>query len=449
MAYWYGYGRSKSIKNIDKEKVINESDYLVQFSVLERMGTKELKDQKSLYEDLQHLLNNIYSVEIFKKNLKELNSEIKKIENTLILHQKDLKSYLTNIKDKKIYYKEKKAFFPTKIAVSLLTLPESASKSIFKIEKKINETLKNKKLEECIDFFERINSHIHQHFHLFNITIFPSNKFSWDEQTKDSKVFFDPYGFLFNHKLTFDRYIQDKFDLLKSRDKVNFNVSETSFNKSYLKEILDLYDVYDDYLIDNKDTWPHQYVRFDDTSYTKEYEKESDAESLKEIKKSINSYGGSKDKFFYNEKLYKNYHKSINEIISKYLRKIELLIRAKLKKVKKEENVGYVYVLKSIGYPGMYKIGSTYGLPEERAEDLSGTNVPDPWTVTAKIKIKDAEYYEKQIHKILAEFRYRRGREFFKIDLSKIKDCLKQVSDVTEKGSLKLKFSQLQKKIDI
>ena len=106
-------------------------------------------------------------------------------------------------------------------------------------------------------------------------------------------------------------------------------------------------------------------------------------------------------------------------------------------------------MLKSIGYPGMYKIGSTYGLPEERAEELSGTNVPDPWTVTAKIKIKDAEYYEKQIHKILAEFRYKKGREFFKADINKIKDCLKQVSDVTEKGSLKLKFSQLQKKIDI
>ena len=97
----------------------------------------------------------------------------------------------------------------------------------------------------------------------------------------------------------------------------------------------------------------------------------------------------------------------------------------------------------------MYKIGSTYGLAEERAEELSGTNVPDPWVVTAKIKIKDAEYFEKQIHKIFAEFRYRKDREFFKIDLEKIKDCLKQVSSATEKGSLKLKYSQLQKKIDI
>ena len=97
----------------------------------------------------------------------------------------------------------------------------------------------------------------------------------------------------------------------------------------------------------------------------------------------------------------------------------------------------------------MYKIGSTYGLPEQRAEDLSGTNVPDPWTVTGKIKIKDAEYYEKQIHKILAEFRYRKGREFFKTDLSKIKDCLKQVSEATDNGSLKLKLSQLQKIINI
>ena len=79
--------------------------------------------------------------------------------------------------------------------------------------------------------------------------------------------------------------------------------------------MLDLYDVYDDYLIDNKDTWPHQYIRFDDTSYTNEYDKDSDAKHLKEIrstKKSINSYAGSKDKFF----IIKNYIKiTINQLM--------------------------------------------------------------------------------------------------------------------------------------
>ena len=133
----------------------------------------------------------------------------------------------------------------------------------------------------------------------------------------------------------------------------------------------------------------------------------------------------------------------------KQLRKIELYIRSKEDQIKKEEGVGYVYVAKSIGYPGMYKIGSTYGNPKKRVEDLSGTNVPDPWTLAEKIKIKDAEYYEKLIHKLLSKYRYRKGREFFKLDLDQIKMCLKQVSQISEKGSKKLTLAKMQKEIKL
>ena len=91
----------------------------------------------------------------------------------------------------------------------------------------------------------------------------------------------------------------------------------------------------------------------------------------------------------------------------------------------------------------MYKIGSTYGLAEERAEELSGTNVPDPWTVATKIKILDALYYEKQMHKILTKYRYRKGREFFKVDISVIKKCLSNILDKSDKGRKKVTFSVL------
>ena len=149
------------------------------------------------------------------------------------------------------------------------------------------------------------------------------------------------------------------------------------------------------------------------------------------------------------KKYYKELFKKEIDIRNKQLRKIELVKRSREKGRKKIENVGYVYVLKSIGYPGLYKIGSTYGLVEERAEELSGTNVPDPWMPAGKIKLKNAEYYEKQIHKLLKDSRYRKGREFFKVDLSKIKDCFKKVSELSDKGEKKLTISDLKKGIKI
>ena len=40
-------------------------------------------------------------------------------------------------------------------------------------------------------------------------------------------------------------------------------------------------------------------------------------------------------------------------------------------------------------------------------------------------------------HKLMKKYRVEQGREFFKLDLNKIKDCLKEVSALTEKGKKK------------
>ena len=138
------------------------------------------------------------------------------------------------------------------------------------------------------------------------------------------------------------------------------------------------------------------------------------------------------------------------EAIEKFLRKIELATRAKKKGKEKMENVGYVYVLSNESLPpNTYKIGSTYGLPEERAEDLTGTGHITPFKVVGKIKVQSAEYYEKSIHELLKDYRVKEGREFFKLDLKKIKDCLKQVSELSDKGEKKLTLSDLKKRIKI
>jgi len=138
------------------------------------------------------------------------------------------------------------------------------------------------------------------------------------------------------------------------------------------------------------------------------------------------------------------------EIFVKHKRRIELILRARKKDKEKTENVGYVYVLSNQSLPpNTYKIGSTYGLPEERAEELTGTGHLTPFKVVDKIKIKDAEYYEKSIHKLLNKYRVKQNKEFFELELDKIKDCLQQVSILSEKGEKKVALAALKKKIKI
>ena len=146
----------------------------------------------------------------------------------------------------------------------------------------------------------------------------------------------------------------------------------------------------------------------------------------------------------------KNYYKEEIEIFNKNNRQIELIIRARKKGEEKMENVGYVYVLSNESLPSnFYKIGSTYGLPEERAEDLTVSGHLTPFKVVGKIKVQSAEYYEKSIHKLLIDYRVKEGREFFKLDLKKIEDCFKQVSELSDKGKEKLTLSDLKKRIKI
>ena len=70
-----------------------------------------------------------------------------------------------------------------------------------------------------------------------------------------------------------------------------------------------------------------------------------------------------------------------------------------------------------------------------------------PFKVEFQIRMKDAEYYEKKIHKLLNK--YRVGKEYFELELDKIKDCLQQVSILSEKGQKKVALADLKKKIKI
>lgn len=141
--------------------------------------------------------------------------------------------------------------------------------------------------------------------------------------------------------------------------------------------------------------------------------------------------------------------KVFTEFNDKILRKIELLLRSKAKQKEKLENVGYVYVLSNEAYPGVYKIGSTYGLVEERAEELTGTGHLHSFVPEFSIKIESAEYFEKTTHSLFKEYRVKQGREFFKMELKIIKMALKQIKTITNDGKIKFKTGELKKKIGL
>jgi len=141
------------------------------------------------------------------------------------------------------------------------------------------------------------------------------------------------------------------------------------------------------------------------------------------------------------------FEKEISEFENKILPHLEVKIR-KIERIEHAStNNSFVYILSNKSHPKIYKIGSTSGTPKDRAIELSSTGVLFPHEVAFQIKIKNAQHYEILTHKILDKFRVRENREFFELELDRIKDCLKQVSKISNNGTLKLTLSELKKNI--
>jgi len=123
----------------------------------------------------------------------------------------------------------------------------------------------------------------------------------------------------------------------------------------------------------------------------------------------------------------------------------------RLGKFEREKQAGstfsFIYVLSNASYKNTYKIGSTSGTPRDRALELNTTGVLYPFKVAFQIEIKNAQYYELKAHKLLDKFRVKNNREFFEIDLDKIKSCLNDLSKITDKGEKKLSLAELKKEI--
>jgi asparagine synthetase B (glutamine-hydrolysing) len=116
------------------------------------------------------------------------------------------------------------------------------------------------------------------------------------------------------------------------------------------------------------------------------------------------------------------YFKKLIDETNKEIRKIELILRSRKRKVELADNLYFVYIMSNQAYPNIYKIGWTSSLPEERAEELTGTGHLHPFKVEFSKKFNNAEQIEQQCHDYFKKNRVANNREFFEVPLNEIKD---------------------------
>lgn len=76
-----------------------------------------------------------------------------------------------------------------------------------------------------------------------------------------------------------------------------------------------------------------------------------------------------------------------------------------------------IYVVSNPTMPGLLKIGFTKNTIGQRLAQLNTTGVPAPFRCEAFFSCNRLELVESRIHSDLEKFRYRDGREFFKISV--------------------------------
>lgn len=127
---------------------------------------------------------------------------------------------------------------------------------------------------------------------------------------------------------------------------------------------------------------------------------------------------------------FRYYKDKLLDHFNKYLRKSTLVQRSRTREKRISETLNYVYVLSNKSYPGIFKIGWTSNLPEERAEQLSAeTGVIYPFKVEFHKQFKNAEKIEKKIHRKFKLSRLRNNKEFFKINIKIVKNYINEIDE--------------------
>ena len=361
--------------------------------------------KKSL-NTIQELSQSDLDLEIkdYEKEIKKLNYELNNYDNIITNFSKDLKKLVTCHKDCHIYFK-KNFKFKDFTKSKFLILNKNLKDLIYKKESKI---ILLKKIKKYFSLQSQMVNYMENFYDRYS-----------GEQNINDKIFGKEW----------DMDDDDKWNAF-SGNKLPFGI----VNSSPLFKYLSIDKSYS--FLKEKGYWYEEDFTENTLSFFDEMR--------------VGNYNFDTNEFYILKKnKFLEIIKDKIEKIEKEFRKRILVSRGRKIAKKKDENVGYVYVLYNEAYPKTYKIGSTYILPEKRAEELTGTGHLTPFKVVFKIKIQRAEYFEKTIHRLLHKFRIKKGREFFKLELNKIKNCLEQVDQLSDNGIKRIKIATLKNRINI
>lgn len=92
---------------------------------------------------------------------------------------------------------------------------------------------------------------------------------------------------------------------------------------------------------------------------------------------------------------------------------------------------GYIYILSNKAFiNNLYKIGLTQMSVQKRAEELSkSTSAPGNFLIEYTRKVQDVSIAEKRIHLLLNEFRYSKNKEYYLVELIKIRNCIDSIAE--------------------
>jgi hypothetical protein len=417
-------------------------DKIISYKKLEGLNKKDLDIQQKIYK------KEVAYYKGFKKKYLDQKYQylnflpgLKQLKESIIVKLNDIKKYVYLDNQ---FYLLKDFFLFNKVIVrfhfKIYKLKKKEPTLI--IKKQFDELIKKFNSKQNIDFvkfFSETNAKIKEEisFHKF--------KFEDIFNTKDMRIKFNSF------------FEQEKSDLFYSIADIDLNINkflgidESSFGLYWVKNFSEL---------KKKNEFASKGLyKFNDLTPCSENEFKENGNVITEVIafNEMYDFPSISDEvnndlvpFILEEFDIDKFEKYLFEYNNKNLRKIELINRSRKSKIEKQDNFGYVYVLSNKALPiNTYKIGSTYGLPEKRAEELTGTGHLYPFKVLTKKRMQNAEYYEKTIHKILDKYRVKKDREFFNIKIDRIKICLNQIYEISDRGQLHLKLSDIKKKIKI
>jgi hypothetical protein len=101
--------------------------------------------------------------------------------------------------------------------------------------------------------------------------------------------------------------------------------------------------------------------------------------------------------------------------------------------IKNESDAGWVYVLSTRELRDLLKIGMTTRSVEMRAQEINGaTGVAVPFGVRRCWRVRDPNRAETIVHNVLANYRIRNDREFFRIDFPTAAPIIQNALDVAK-----------------